>query len=188
MVQGRYVFKLTVSDDQGLTGTDTVSINVHADPMLMYLVEMTLPMGISVITKSELDSTVQKLQLLLGDDNKIQIRELKYDLHTEAAVLVFYVMPNGEKPKPLNGLHVERLLRAKLQKDASILGALYVDIRTTICQNNCSGHGRCNPATRACECEAFWMPSVGYFLDNDEANCGNGKLGSLKRLNTNRTC
>lgn len=171
VVQGRYVFKLTVSDDQGLTGTDTVSINVHADPMLMYLVEMTLPMGISVITKGELDSTVQKLQLLLGDDNKIQIRELKYDLHTEAAVLVFYVITSGEKSKPVDGLHVERLLRAKLQKDASILGALYVDIRTTICQNNCSGHGRCNPSTRACECEAFWMPSVGYFLDNDEANC-----------------
>ncbi|XP_060659533.1 dyslexia-associated protein KIAA0319-like protein [Drosophila nasuta] len=175
VVQGRYVFKLTVSDDQGLTGTDTVSINVHPDPMLHYLVEMTLPMGISVITKSELDSTVQKLQLLLGDDNKIQIRELKYDLHTEAAVLVFYVLADatvkGEPAKPVNGLHVERLLRAKLQKDASILGALYVDIRTTVCQNNCSGHGRCNPSTRACECEAFWMPSVGYFINNDEANC-----------------
>ncbi|EDV96852.1 GH16502 [Drosophila grimshawi] len=171
VVQGRYVFKLTVSDDQGLTGTDTVSINVHADPMLMYLVQMTLPMGISVITKSELDSIVQKLQLLLGDDNKIQIRELKHDLHTEAAVLVFYVMANGAPAKPVDGLHVERMLRAKLQKDASILGALYVDIRTTVCQNNCSGHGRCNPATRACICEAFWMPTASYFFANDEANC-----------------
>ncbi|KAL7732580.1 hypothetical protein ACLKA6_019208 [Drosophila palustris] len=173
VVQGRYVFRLTVSDDQGLTGTDTVSINVHGDPMLMHLVEMTLPISISVLTQGELESTVQKLQLLLGDDNKIQIRELKSDLHTEAAVLVFYVMTSNrsEQSKPVNGLHVERLLRAKLQKDASILGALYVDIRTTICQNNCSGHGRCNAASRACECEAFWMPSVGYFLDNDEANC-----------------
>lgn len=175
VVQGRYVFKLTVSDDQGLTGTDSVSINVHADPMLMNLVQITLPMGLSVVTKSELDSTVQKLQLLLGDDNKIQIRELKQDLHTEAAVLEFFVMTNnakGGQSKPMDGLHVERMLRAKLQKDDSILGALYVDIRTTVCQNNCSGHGRCEPSTRACICEAFWMPSVGFFFSNDEANCG----------------
>ncbi|XP_030570420.1 dyslexia-associated protein KIAA0319-like protein [Drosophila novamexicana] len=174
VVQGRYVFKLTVSDDQGLTGTDSVSINVHADPMLMNLVQITLPMGLSVVTKSELDSTVQKLQLLLGDDNKIQIRELKQDLHTEAAVLEFFVMTNnakGGQSKPMDGLHVERMLRAKLQKDDSILGALYVDIRTTVCQNNCSGHGRCEPSTRACICEAFWMPSVGFFFSNDEANC-----------------
>ncbi|EDW69797.2 dyslexia-associated protein KIAA0319-like protein [Drosophila virilis] len=174
VVQGRYVFKLTVSDDQGLTGTDSVSINVHADPMLMNLVQVTLPMGLSVVTKSELDSTVQKLQLLLGDDNKIQIRELKQDLHTEAAVLEFFVMTNNAKSgqsRPMDGLHVERMLRAKLQKDDSILGALYVDIRTTVCQNNCSGHGRCEPSTRACICEAFWMPSVGFFFSNDEANC-----------------
>lgn len=171
VVVGRYVFRLTVSDDQGLTGTDTVSINVHPGPQLMHLVEMTLPMGISVITKSELDSTVQKLQLLLGDDKKIHIRELKEDLHTNAAVLIFYVVFTKDE-KPVDGLLVERMLRAKLQKDASILGALYVDIRTTICQNKCSGHGRCNPSTRACDCEAFWMPSVGYFVNNDEANCG----------------
>ncbi|XP_023176257.2 dyslexia-associated protein KIAA0319-like protein [Drosophila hydei] len=174
VVQGRYVFKLTVSDEQGLTSSDTVSINVHADPMLMYLVQMTLPMSLSVLTKSELDSTVQKLQLLLGDDNKIQIRELKQDLHTEAALLVFFVLASdakGGQSTPVNGLHVERVLRAKLQKDASILGALYVDIRTTVCQNKCSGHGRCNPSTRACICEAFWMPSAGFFVSNDEANC-----------------
>ncbi|KAH8303932.1 hypothetical protein KR059_003862 [Drosophila kikkawai] len=169
LVQGRYVFKLTVSDDQGLTSSDTVSVNVHPDPLLIHLVQMTLPMGVSVLSQSELDSVVQKLQLLLGDENKIQVRELKYDLHTDAAVLVFYV--NDGQGKPLNGLHVERQLRAQLQKDASILGALFVDIRTTVCQNDCSGHGNCNPTTRACICEAFWMPSAGYFFSNQEANC-----------------
>ncbi|ALC43405.1 CG7565 [Drosophila busckii] len=170
VVQGRYVFKLTVSDEQGLSSTDTVSINVHADPLLPYLLQVTLPMGISVLTQSEVDSIVQKLQLLLGDENKIQIRELKYELHTAAPVLVFYVQASGQS-KPVNGLHVERLLRSKQQKDASILGALFVDIRTTVCQNNCSGHGNCNPASRACICEAFWMPSLGYFWGSDEANC-----------------
>jgi len=31
LVQGRYVFTLTVSDDQGLTSSDTVSVNVRRD-------------------------------------------------------------------------------------------------------------------------------------------------------------
>jgi len=170
LVQGRYVFTLTVSDDQGLTSSDTVSVNVRRDPKLLNLVQMTLPMGISVLAQSELDSVVQKLQLLLGDENKIQVRELKYDLHTDATVLVFYV--NDGQGKPLDGLQVERQLRTQLQKDASILGAFAVDIRTTVCQNDCSGHGTCNPITRACICEAFWMPSAGYFFNNQEANCG----------------
>ncbi|EDV50405.1 dyslexia-associated protein KIAA0319 [Drosophila erecta] len=169
LVQGRYVFTLTVSDDQGLTSSDTVSVNVHRDPKLLNLVQMTLPMGISVLAKSELDSVVQKLQLLLGDENKIQVRELKYDLHTDATVLVFYV--NDGQGKALDGLQVERQLRNQLQKDASILGAFAVDIRTSVCQNDCSGHGSCNPITRACICEAFWMPSAGYFFNNQEANC-----------------
>ncbi|XP_016965332.1 dyslexia-associated protein KIAA0319-like protein [Drosophila biarmipes] len=169
LVQGRYVFTLTVSDDQGLTSSDTVSVNVRRDPKLLNLVQMTLPMGISVLAQSELDSVVQKLQLLLGDENKIQVRELKYDLHTDATVLVFYV--NDGQGKALAGLQVERQLRTQLQKDASILGAFAVDIRTSVCQNDCSGHGTCNPISRACICEAFWMPSAGYFFNNQEANC-----------------
>ncbi|XP_017053153.1 LOW QUALITY PROTEIN: dyslexia-associated protein KIAA0319-like protein [Drosophila ficusphila] len=169
LVQGRYVFTLTVSDDQGLTSSDTVSVNVRPDPKILNLVQMTLPMGISVLAQSELDSVVQKLQLLLGDENKIQVRELKYDLHTDASVLVFYV--NDSQGKALDGLQVERQLRTQLQKDASILGAFAVDIRTTVCQNDCSGHGSCNPISRACICEAFWMPSAGYFFNNQEANC-----------------
>ncbi|EDX09633.1 GD13023 [Drosophila simulans] len=169
LVQGRYVFTLTVSDDQGLTSSDTVSVNVRSDPKLLNLVQMTLPMGISVLVQSELDSVVQKLQLLLGDENKIQVRELKYDLHTDATVLVFYV--NDGQGKVLDGLQVERQLRAQLQKDASILGAFAVDIRTSVCQNDCSGHGSCNPITRACICEAFWMPSAGFFFNSQEANC-----------------
>ncbi|XP_033160582.1 dyslexia-associated protein KIAA0319 [Drosophila mauritiana] len=169
LVQGRYVFTLTVSDDQGLTSSDTVSVNVRSDPKLLNLVQMTLPMGISVLVQSELDSVVQKLQLLLGDENKIQVRELKYDLHTDATVLVFYV--NDGQGKVLDGLQVERQLRTQLQKDASILGAFAVDIRTSVCQNDCSGHGSCNPITRACICEAFWMPSAGFFFNSQEANC-----------------
>ncbi|KAI8125977.1 hypothetical protein FF38_10153 [Lucilia cuprina] len=171
LVSGRYVFKLTVSDEQGLTSSDTASVFVHPDPMLLNLVQLTLPTNISMLTHSALNTIVQKIGLLLGD-LKIQVRELQHDTRTNAAILIFYVeLENGEERRPMDGLAIEHLLKDKLQRDASILGTVFADVRTVVCQNKCSGHGVCNDDTRACFCEAFWMPSFGYFWGFEEANC-----------------
>lgn len=89
-MSGRYVFKLTVSDEQGLTSSDTASVFVHPDPMLMNLVQLTLPMNISMLTHSALNTIVQKIGLLMGD-MKVQVRELQHDSRSNAAILVFYV-------------------------------------------------------------------------------------------------
>ncbi|XP_053957907.1 dyslexia-associated protein KIAA0319-like protein [Anastrepha ludens] len=173
LVHGRYVFKLTVYDEQGLSSSDVVSIIVHPDPLLMNLVQLTLPMGPSVLTQSELNSIVQKIGLLLGD-MKIFVRALKCDgRRADSTILVFYVMSTDSdgQSRPVSGLTVEQLLKDKFQRDAGLLGTDFTDIRTTVCQNKCSGHGVCNPTTRACTCEAFWMPSITYYWGIDEANC-----------------
>ncbi|XP_036328233.1 dyslexia-associated protein KIAA0319-like protein [Rhagoletis pomonella] len=173
LVHGRYVFKLTVYDEQGLSSSDIVSIIVHPDPLLMNLVQLTLPMDASVLTQSELNSIVQKISLLLGD-MKIFVRELKCDgRRADSTILVFYVESTGSDGKslPVSGLTVEQLLKDKLQRDAGLLGTDFTDIRTTVCQNKCSGHGVCNPTTRACTCEAFWIPSITYYWGIEEANC-----------------
>ncbi|XP_075153947.1 dyslexia-associated protein KIAA0319-like protein [Haematobia irritans] len=171
LVSGRYVFKLTVSDEQGLTSSDTASVFVHPDPMLLNLVQLTLPMNISMLDHSALNTIVQKIGLLMGD-MKIQVRDLQHDSRTNAAILVFYVeLEKAGKTTPVDGLTIERLLKEKLQRDASILGTVFADVRTMVCQNKCSGHGVCNSDTRACFCEAFWMPSFGYFWGIEEANC-----------------
>ncbi|XP_073820861.1 dyslexia-associated protein KIAA0319-like protein [Musca autumnalis] len=171
LVSGRYVFKLTVSDEQGLTSSDTASVFVHPDPMLLNLVQLTLPMNISMLTHSALNTIVQKIGLLMGD-MKVQVRDLQHDSRTNAAILVFYVeSEKAGKPTPVDGLTIERQLKEKLQRDASILGTVFADVRTVVCQNPCSGHGVCNSDTRACFCEAFWMPSFGFFWGIEEANC-----------------
>lgn len=95
-MSGRYVFKLTVSDEQGLTSSDTASVFVHPDPMLLNLVQLTLPMNISMLTHSALNTIVQKIGLLMGD-MKIRVRELQHDSRTNAAILVFYVEVRLEK-------------------------------------------------------------------------------------------
>lgn len=64
------------------------------------------------------------------------------------------------------------MLNDKMWRGSNIVGAPISDIRTSVCQNKCSGHGGCNSETRACMCETFWMPSVYYFWGLSEANCG----------------
>lgn len=95
IVPGRYVFKLTVTDGQGLSGSDTVSVIVHPDPLVMSLVELTLTMEATVLTQSELDSLQQKLVLLIGDNTaRLHVRDMKIEHKTGQVVIIFYVEKN----------------------------------------------------------------------------------------------
>uniref|UniRef100_A0A182P486 MANSC domain-containing protein n=1 Tax=Anopheles epiroticus TaxID=199890 RepID=A0A182P486_9DIPT len=177
IVTGRYVFKLTVYDGQGLSASDTVSIIVHPDPLLMSLVEVTITTEATVLTATELDSIEQKLTLLIGDNMaKLHVRELKVEPRTGQVVIVFYVekkygLEDKDKPQLMPALEVERILKEKFWRDYTILGTSVVGIRTTVCQNDCSGHGVCNAETRECICQSFWMPDIFYFWGIAEANC-----------------
>uniref|UniRef100_A0A182M2I7 MANSC domain-containing protein n=1 Tax=Anopheles culicifacies TaxID=139723 RepID=A0A182M2I7_9DIPT len=177
IVTGRYVFKLTVYDGQGLSASDTVSIIVHPDPLLMSLVEVTITTEATVLTATELDSIEQKLTLLIGDNMaKLHVRELKVEPRTGQVVIVFYVekkygLEDKDKPQLMPALEVERILKEKFWRDYTILGTSVIGIRTTVCQNDCSGHGVCNAETRECICQSFWMPDIFYFWGIAEANC-----------------
>lgn len=188
-----------MTDAQGLTGTDTVSIIVHEDPLVMHLVELTITVGVTVLTQSEIETLQQKMLFLLGDNVKLCVRDLRLQQKTGEAVLIFYVehivshantiincrrkvnfccrlfQVNG-KTEIMPGLAVETALNDKLWRDRSIIGIPVTDVRTTVCQNKCSGHGTCNSETRACMCSTFWMPSVYYFWDVSDANCGELRL------------
>lgn len=87
---GRYVFKLTVRDAQGLSSSDTVSIFVNPDPLALNLVELTLTMEANFLRQSELDYILQKVMLLLGDDIKVTVRDLKVDQKTGKLICIFY--------------------------------------------------------------------------------------------------
>lgn len=117
----------------------------------------------------------QKLELLLGDNRKLHVRELKKEQKTGQAIMTFFVenTENREgKVSIVPGLEVEKILKEKFWRDASILGDSLSDIRTSVCQNPCSDHGVCNTETRSCTCETFWMPDVFYFWGISDANCG----------------
>lgn len=71
----------------------------------------------------------------------------------------------------MSALEVQQILKEKFWKDYSILGSSIAEIRTVVCQNDCSGHGVCDQETRSCICDTFWMPDIFYFWHVTEANC-----------------
>ncbi|CAD1471833.1 unnamed protein product [Heterotrigona itama] len=171
IVPGRYVFRLKVTDDQGLSSEDTVSVIVKPDPQLLNLVELTLNIGANMLTVSQKNSLVVKLQMLLRDEASIIVRNLRAEPHTGRAVLIFYVDKKGGKVT-MHGPEVVKRLKEKLRQDSGLLQLSVANIDTAVCQNNCSRHGVCDQETRLCMCEAFWMQNlIQKYFGNGESNC-----------------
>lgn len=168
---GKYIFNLTVFDEQGLSDTDTMTLTVKPDPMLFYLVDITIDNVVKQLTEMQYNSFKGKLALLVKDGTKLRVRSLMPQKGTYKSVITFYVETTDGKPVPAN--EVVHHLREKLRVDASLLGFSVNQLQTHICQNNCSGHGVCNVETRKCICEAFWMQDLFkvYFRTGEDSDC-----------------
>lgn len=120
-----------------------------------------------------MDQLKQKLLLLLGDNVKLNVRHLKIDEKTNLVILVFYASRASKDgvESIMDGQDVQKILKEKFWKDYSILGSSISEIRTVVCQNDCSGHGTCDSKTRACICDTFWMPDIFFYWGVTEANC-----------------
>lgn len=70
---GIYIFNLTVYDEQGLSDTDVVSVNVKGDPMLYYLVDIILHCNVKHFTETQYTTLKGKLALLVKDGTKLQV-------------------------------------------------------------------------------------------------------------------
>lgn len=98
--------------------------------------ELTLNIDVGKLTQAQRDSVLLKLGMLLRDASQLVVRDLRSD-NSGRAKLVFYVTsPSGSVPGP----QVVTTLKHKLAQDSFLLQMSVVDIRTTVCQNNCSGN------------------------------------------------
>lgn len=64
---------------------------MHPDPLLLNLVEITFTVGVSALTEAEVQSLQQKLVLLLGNNMRLIVRNLRQEQKTSEAILIFYV-------------------------------------------------------------------------------------------------
>jgi len=76
-----------------------------------------------------------------------------------------------------SGKKVVQELQAKLRQDSELLSLSVLSLDTVVCQNDCSGHGKCHQATRSCICEPFWLENfVRRHLMDGKSNCGEANL------------
>ena len=73
----------------------------------------------------------------------------------------------------MSGVKVVQELESKLKQGEDILDLKLLELDTLVCQNQCSGHGKCQEATRECICEPFWIENwVRRHLMDGRKNCG----------------
>ncbi|CAF4879290.1 unnamed protein product [Pieris macdunnoughi] len=155
---GRYIFELTVTDDQGESSRDTVSVQVKPDPLEMKLLEMEVHTPISTFTKNQLDSLLQKMMLLLKDDVKVNVTEIRGEVDSGNTQIIFFLSEKGEAIDGIRALALSR--PAAISSGAA-------RVRPVRCLSTCSGRGVCDQSTRTCRCDAFWMQSLFAQLQAD---------------------
>lgn len=72
---GKYIFNLTVYDEQGLSDTDTVTFNVKRDPKLFHLIEITVNVDANSLTEAQYANLKGKLALLVNEGSILQVRK-----------------------------------------------------------------------------------------------------------------
>jgi len=70
---GTYIFNLTVFDKQGLSDTDSVTVTVKNDPMLFFLVELTVDVDAQFMTEAQYNTLKAKLALLVNEGSTLKV-------------------------------------------------------------------------------------------------------------------
>eukprot|EP00095_Tigriopus_kingsejongensis_P001489 maker-scaffold124_size330879-snap-gene-1.31 protein:Tk01489 transcript:maker-scaffold124_size330879-snap-gene-1.31-mRNA-1 annotation:"hypothetical protein L798_13730" len=193
LVPGQYTFKLQVWDEQGKSSTDSVTVTVKENPEMRNVVQGVFNADVSSLTQSEMDNLQQGLSLLLhsSGEYKVKILDLFPQQDSNYAVIQFLVVRSAvaesqaeavgsssttdlalNEAAVASGKKVVKELKSKLRADSKLLSFTFLSLDTLICQNDCSGHGKCHQATRTCICEPFWVENfVRKRLFNGESNC-----------------
>lgn len=174
-VPGRYLFRLTVTDAERSTSSDTASLIVKPALNEKDDVQMSIAADIYSFTEEQKVTIAKKLGLLLQEETEsvVVISKVSMEKNTNGVILVFHVEKNfpGGQIKIHHGPDVVRTLKKKLKMDSALLNLPVISIDTVICQNNCSGHGSCDQFTKQCVCEAFWMENLFKYYFAEESNC-----------------
>ncbi|XP_059152697.1 dyslexia-associated protein KIAA0319-like [Physella acuta] len=177
LVAGQYQFTLTVEDAEGLQSSDSATVIVNNNAHQKDIVEMILDADIDHFTVANKESLQDQLVLLLQKSSEDRATTVEFisvdeDISTGHLCLTFQVLHNEkDSPTIMNGVHALRTLKNKISS-GKILDYSIVRLDLSVCQNNCSGHGRCDQKTKLCVCEAFWMPN--FFtasMFSTESNC-----------------
>lgn len=162
-IPGKYLFNLKVTDTEGLSSSASVGVVVKPDPNEKDVLEAVIDTVIDTFSSVQYDQLEKRIAFLLKAEAtgapKVVIREIKRSESGKGLKATFVVKSASGKYLP-GAATAETLRNAVLNGRAAVLDWQILELDTVICQNNCSNHGRCNPSTKQCICDAFWMHNL----------------------------
>jgi len=176
LVPGKYMFRLTVTDAQGLSDYNIATLSVNPNPRELDVVIITLKSDPRSLKEGELMTIRDQIALLIHQqgivDININIADVIVEPKSSYVVLEFFTTVKSDSGwRTLPGAEVVALLKSKLRNDLNLMTYPVVDVDTLICQNKCSGHGVCDQVTRHCVCQTFWMENFIAVSYGAEHNC-----------------
>ncbi|TRY71683.1 hypothetical protein TCAL_16200 [Tigriopus californicus] len=168
LVPGQYTFELQVWDEQGKSSSDSVTLTVKENPEKKNVVQAVFNADIASLTQTQLSNLIQGwVYYCIAVGNYAVIHFIVVRSTTS-------INPVGSSPSAssssssaldlalddaavASGKKVVKELKSKLKADSGLLSFKFLSLDTLICQNECSGHGKCHQATRTCVCEPFWV-------------------------------
>lgn len=177
LVAGKYIFRLTVFDAEGLSSSDTANLHVKEDPHKKDLIELTLDTNLEEFTVEDKENLRSQLSSMLPKSQNGDVSAEIQTLHKSPSSLLhitFYMTDIRKESRNIRpGPETSKLLKEQLESsNYHILNYKVLSLDTIVCQNNCSGHGFCDNKSKRCVCDAFWMQNFFLFnVMNGESNC-----------------
>ncbi|XGW18577.1 hypothetical protein V3C99_002859 [Haemonchus contortus] len=177
LVKGTHVYNLTVYDQQKSTDSILVHLTVVEGDEELESVEILLKKSIEEWTyrlrRKLRDRIEASLAGSIEESDSVDVHFTKFEKLPQDGRLraVFWAKSHSKQDENMrhrrsvttsSGVVVkaERAV-AILRQETSMLSDFQIStIQTLYCKLNCSGHGKCNDATKLCECDSFWMGNI----------------------------
>jgi hypothetical protein len=177
LVEGEFLFNLTVFDQQKASDTVTIALTITNGNERLNSVEIYMDQKIEDITYrlrrkfSARLSAALTAQISEASTVFVHFTDFGQDPKTGNLRVVFHAEYSLEDltarqardSYPLPKLEVVDVRRAVkiLQKESTMIHEFSIkEIEPLYCQRSCSHHGRCNNFTKECICETYWMGSL----------------------------
>lgn len=170
LVDGIYSFSLKVVDAHGKSDVAKTTFKIGEDPNKMAGVTLTIDKELTLLTQVEVKNILETIQIFVKSKMDVELLKLIPAARTGFATLTFRV--RSEADTFMAGSRVVAVLEKTLNTNAEILGLPVLQLETTVCQNDCGGHGTCDESTRECRCQPFWMENfISRHVFRAKPNC-----------------
>ncbi|XP_044064472.1 dyslexia-associated protein KIAA0319 isoform X2 [Siniperca chuatsi] len=165
---GRYTLRLTVSDQEGATGSASLTVRVQEARSLPPVAHasgshtLALPNNSLVLRGSVTDGDQTEVRYLwVRDSQSPAAGDALYGSETQASLYLANLV---------EGTYLFQL-RVTDAQGRSCTATATVEVRP-VCLLRCSGRGQCDPITKECTCDPFWTENlIRRYLGDGESNC-----------------